>query len=113
MGQSMLSAANSLANILGPIISGLVLPKVDVEFAMLLGTWVLIVLLLLLRWNALYTDEFGQMKRVDQVSKILFFLKKKNFFVKRLFGCWAGKGFRFVLSVFSAKQTGGQAAIAH
>lgn len=88
MGQSMLSAANSLANILGPVVSGIILPRVNVEFAMLLGAWVLIVLLLLLRWyerekhfgllflkrvlfcfrNALYTDKFGQMKRVDAVS---------------------------------------------
>ena len=65
MGQSMLSAANSLANILGPVISGIILPRVNVEFAMLLGAWVMIVLLLLLRWSALYTDAFGQMKRVD------------------------------------------------
>lgn len=57
----MLSAANSLANILGPVISGIVLPRVDVEFAMLLGTWVVIVVLLVFRWNALYTDKFGQM----------------------------------------------------
>ncbi len=65
MGQSMLSAANSLANILGPIVSGLILPRVDVLFAELLGVWVLIVALLLLRWRQLYTDPAGKMKQVD------------------------------------------------
>jgi MFS family permease len=65
MGQSLLNAANSLANILGPILSGLILPFVNHEMAVLLSTWVLIVLLLILRWNALYTDESGNMRKVQ------------------------------------------------
>lgn len=71
MGQSMLSAANSLANILGPVISGIILPRVNVEFATLLGTWVLIVALLLLRWRALYTDPHGNMRQIDEGKDLL------------------------------------------
>jgi MFS family permease len=66
MGQSMLGAANSLANILGPVISGVILPRVDVMFAVLLGTWVLILVLLFARWSALYTDPAGRMRQVDE-----------------------------------------------
>ncbi len=66
MGQSMLGAANSLANILGPVISGIILPRVDVMFAVLLGTWVLILVLLFARWSALYTDPAGRMRQVDE-----------------------------------------------
>ncbi len=52
MGQSMLGAVNSLANILGPTISGFILPRTDRIFAMLLGTWAIIVVLLIARWRA-------------------------------------------------------------
>lgn len=57
MGQSMLSASNSLANVLGPIVCGAILPRADIIFALLLGVWGMIMFLLLVRWNAFRTSS--------------------------------------------------------
>lgn len=55
MGQSLMNASTSMANIAGPILSGLILPRVDVVFAMLLGGWAVTVLILALRWRVFET----------------------------------------------------------
>ena len=69
MGQSLLSAAISLANILGPVVSGLVLPRVDRLFAVLLGTWVIIVILLITRWRVLGIDSLESVALTDVSEK--------------------------------------------
>lgn len=66
MGQSMLNIATSLANILGPTITGFLLPRVDQIFAMLLGVWVLIVIILVSRWKAFYTERQETVKEISE-----------------------------------------------
>lgn len=64
MGQSMLNISTSLANIIGPTVTGLLLPRVDQIFAMLLGVWVLICIILALRWSAFRVSSAAETKEV-------------------------------------------------
>ncbi len=45
MAQSMMQASSSVSNIVAPIVTGLILPRVENLYAMLFGCWGLLVVL--------------------------------------------------------------------